>query len=814
MTVVRILIYPLLIVSAMELLLGFLLLKNNPRNSPVNRSVAFFSVFSAAFALSTSVMYIRAGLGLPYAALARFSWIGWFTIPAAIQAVFYLQDERSRKARWSGVVLYAFWGLAFLLAQFTELVVPHAYRVLPFNNVRGPLENAFRVAGGGMIFWLMVEIVRLRRNVSGIKRAQLNYFLFGTIIFGTGGMITASIIQLMRDVAVEPGLASYFSFPWVLMTFYAITRYRLFDIRIVLSRLLNIILMSVMISALLFALFKFLSPSVGEIASIFISIPVIGVLLFGTPLSGAVQRWINEIVLRNQLTYQRMLKDSSTAMMTILHRDELLEYIMRRVRSGLGVDAARLYLKVPGGSLVSRERDIAAPGEEESASLPAEIVRHFERGPEPLIADEARTFPSSGREGIAATIDRLHYEIFVPLVSQQKLIGVLALGARRSGEPYFQSDIDLLQTLAGHAAAAIENARLFEEAGRMRASLKESEDIFRTLAETTSAAIFIHRGCKLLYANAATVRMTGYNVPELVSMDFWQIVHPAQRDEARDRGIGRFRGEPIAPNFEFKVLRKDGRERWVYLTAGAIEFDGRPAVIGTLVDITDLKLAEAEREQLYEERLSEQQRHQSEKERILKDLHDGIGGLTTNINLLAELARTRDDLGEVRRSLATIAELSRESLSEIRSFMQSLDVKDLRWPAVAAELRHLGSTIIEPHDIRFSLTTSLPEEEEGPSSATAMNLFRIYKESLANVVKHARASSVDVSLSLAAGRVRLTVRDDGVGLGGKRGTGRGLLNMQTRAAEMGGTVSIVSDAGTLVSLDIPVQEQNEVAARD
>jgi signal transduction histidine kinase len=67
----------------------------------------------------------------------------------------------------------------------------------------------------------------------------------------------------------------------------------------------------------------------------------------------------------------------------------------------------------------------------------------------------------------------------------------------------------------------------------------------------------------------------------------------------------------------------------------------------------------------------------AEKEKILKDLHDGIGGLTSNINLLAELAQKNDDLQAVRNSLATISELSRESLSEIRSFIQSLDAKEL-----------------------------------------------------------------------------------------------------------------------------------------
>ena len=793
--------YPLLILSALQLFLGVLLLKQNPRNSPVNRAVAFFSFFSGAFSLSTAVLYLRASLGLPYIAFARTSWIGWFTIPAAIQSVLYIQDEKSRKARWAGTVLYAFWGMAFLLALFTNLVVPANYRILPFNHVHGALEDAFRAAGGAMIIWLIVEIVLLRRRVTGIKRAQLNYFLYGTIIFGAGGALTASVLQLIPGITVEPGLASYFSFPWALLTFYAITRYRLFDIRIVLSRLLNILLMSVLISVLQFSFFKFLSPSIGEVASIFISVPVIGLLLFGTPLSRAVQQWINDILLRNQLLYQRMLKESAAAMMTILHRDELLAYIIDRVRTGIAVDLACLYLRDASGKFSVQGCRGGKDGLTGSGVLPEYVVHHLSEGEQPLVMEEAQ---SSGGEVVETLADANEgFDIFIPLRSKQVLIGVLALGRRTNGEPYFQNDIDLLQTIAGHAAAAIENARLFEEAGRIRASLKESEDIFRTLAETTAAAIFIHRGGKLLYANPAGVKMTGYTLPEFLAMDFWQIVHPEDRELVRARGVRRLQGEEVPPHYEFRVVRRDGRVRWAYISAGAIELQGTPAVIATLVDITDLKNAEAEQARLYEERIAEQHRHQAEKERILKDLHDGIGGLTSNINLLAEIARTREDLVSVRQSLGTIADLSRESLTEIRGFLQSLDVKDLTWAAVAAELRHLGNTIIEPHGIRFSLETALSEEGGVPSSALAMNLFRIYKESLANIVKHAHATEVVVRLQVDRSSVLLQVKDDGRGLRTDHGAGRGLLNMRTRAKEMKGELNIVSGKGTAVTVSLP-----------
>jgi signal transduction histidine kinase len=194
----------------------------------------------------------------------------------------------------------------------------------------------------------------------------------------------------------------------------------------------------------------------------------------------------------------------------------------------------------------------------------------------------------------------------------------------------------------------------------------------------------------------------------------------------------------------------------------------------------------------------------AEKEKLLKDLHDGIGGLTSNINLLAELAQKNDNLREVRKSLATISELSRESLSEIRGFIQSLDTRELNWQAVAAELRSMGNMIIVPHGVRFSIDAKIDDVSGGPSSIVAMSLFRIYKESLTNVIKHAKASSVDVLFGVAAGKAVLEVRDNGIGLDGKRGSGRGHLNMKSRAAEIGGNLAVLSEHGTQVRLEFPL----------
>ncbi len=928
MTSPQLLGYPLIPLAALELFLGILLLKQNPRNSPINKSAAACTISAAVWSLSTAFMYIRVGIGADYLFYARLSWTGWFTVPTAIQTVIFLDDEQSPKARIAGWILYPFWTGVLGMCLFTNLVVTDGYIPYPYQNSPGPLEMPLRFIGSVLVLWLIFEIIRLRKRVSGYRRVQLGWYMYGTIIFSTAGAVIGGLLQLFTGRGLEPSLGSYFSFPWVLMIFYSITRHRLFDIRLVLSRTLGILLLSFVISAILFQLFEYLVPVIGALAAIFISLPLLGLLFFGTPLSRIVQTWIDELVLRGRYRYQLMLKESANAMVTILHRDELLRYIVDSVRSGMTVYEASLYLPGPDGSFSSQHFDALQRTAGYGCVLPQGIADSLMSDGKPVVTDELAAAPTPENHDLLETCRRMEVALVLPLLFKGKMLGVLTLGRRHNDEPYLPSDIELLQTMAGHAAVALENARLFEDAGRMQASLREQEEIFRMLARTLPAALIIHRGDKFLYANNAVESLTGYPMSEFMHMNFWDVIHPEFRDLVKMRSIRRLKGDAEPVQYEFKIVRKDGDVRWALSSASQIEYEGRSAVIATLFDVTETKRAEeekarlyAEREQHLRERIAEQERfsailaaskegfwisdtenriryvndaycrmsgytrdeilsmtidnldsiedrgrvdartrriidkgyelfetrhrrkdgsahdvevsvsyyapeklllsffrdisdrkkaeeerarYHEEREKILKDLHDGIGGLTSNINLLAELAQKNDDLAQVRRSLATIAELSRESLFEIRGFLQSLDARELNWLAIAAELRSVGNTMIEPHGIRYSLTTAIGDGISGPGTIVTMNLFRIYKESLSNIIKHARASSVLVVFTVEGTKVKLDVSDNGRGIGDQLRTGRGISNMTSRAREIGGDLTVHSGAeGTTVSLSFP-----------
>jgi len=127
---------------------------------------------------------------------------------------------------------------------------------------------------------------------------------------------------------------------------------------------------------------------------------------------------------------------------------------------------------------------------------------------------------------------------------------------------------------------------------RSEEALREVEQRFQALAESTSAGIFIYQGEKTVYVNPAASKLTGYAEEELLAMPFWEVVHPDQRETVRTRGRSRQEGKEVLPRYEVKILMKGGETRWLDFSARTVEHEGKPAVLGTVFDITERNRAE------------------------------------------------------------------------------------------------------------------------------------------------------------------------------------------------------------------------------
>jgi len=127
---------------------------------------------------------------------------------------------------------------------------------------------------------------------------------------------------------------------------------------------------------------------------------------------------------------------------------------------------------------------------------------------------------------------------------------------------------------------------------RVEEALKESEEKYRTLVENIQDGVFIIQDFRFRFANKAIGDILGYPPDDLVNMRFHELVAPEDLDLVTDRYRRRLAGEDVPKEYEFRVLRKDGRRVLVRMTVGLIQYLGQAAHMGTLVDVTQTRAAE------------------------------------------------------------------------------------------------------------------------------------------------------------------------------------------------------------------------------
>lgn len=124
--------------------------------------------------------------------------------------------------------------------------------------------------------------------------------------------------------------------------------------------------------------------------------------------------------------------------------------------------------------------------------------------------------------------------------------------------------------------------------------LNESESLFRQLAEYSPSAIFIYQGNTFAYANTALEKLVGYTNEELLQLNFWDVVAPDHREFVKQRGLKRQEGAAVENRYEFKIITKNGEEKWIDFAGAFIQYKGKPAAIGTAFDITKIKETETQ----------------------------------------------------------------------------------------------------------------------------------------------------------------------------------------------------------------------------
>jgi len=346
-------------------------------------------------------------------------------------------------------------------------------------------------------------------------------------------------------------------------------------------------------------------------------------------------------------------------------------------------------------------------------------------------------------------------------------------------------------------------------------ALRESETQLRMITDTTASAIFIVCENRIRFVNPVMTTMTGYTHAELINLDFQDLIHPSQQDHLQSIRMESSIGADTPVKIELRIVRKDGEERWLDCVARDVVYRGAKSLLVSAFDITDRKIAEAKllayQDQLRSLASELSTTEERERRQMASYLHDTIAQELTFSLIKLETLMDSVTPSHLDAELAEIHRFLSNSINNTQSLTFDLSPPILYELSLEDALSSLANQMQERHKLAVMFYDD--GQTKPLSDELKIVLFHAVRELLTNVVKHAHATSVQLTISRSGEVLSIILEDDGrgfstdiLGPGGEKSHRFGIFHTRERLKSVGGAFEIRSTPGhgTHVSLSAPL----------
>jgi len=425
--------------------------------------------------------------------LNSFDWIiYWSNVAAlflqpALLVHFALVFPERRKALWAK--LAAVYGLPAVLLTLHVLVARALLNFMPSIGSRIVLDK-IETAYVGAYFLLAggIFLTSYVRAPSGVLRQQLKWVTGGTF---------AGILPFLGVYAL-PGLfiaalprwaeLSVFSLILIPLSFgYAIVRYRLMDVDIIFKRGLAYTFATAGVVAVYFAAIALIGElfhSSGPTGPATDVIAIVVAAFLFQPLRDWVQARLDHFFYRDRLDYRRTLIEFGRALTNEVRVEPMLGSVLDRISQTLLVDRLAVFVEdeaAPGHFVLGRGMGIPPAGELDLSFLDAGARPALDRGC--LFFESGRTATDESDEA-RRTLEQLDLNYFIPCRFRDRTVAVLGLGKTVDGDYLSSEDLELLSTIAGYVAIAIENAGLYQSLEQKAVQVERLKDFSENIVES------------------------------------------------------------------------------------------------------------------------------------------------------------------------------------------------------------------------------------------------------------------------------------------------------------------------------------------
>ncbi len=286
-------------------------------------------------------------------------------------------------------------------------------------------------------------------------------------------------------------------------------------------------------------------------------------------------------------------------------------------------------------------------------------------------------------------------------------------------------------------------------------ALKESEEKYRQLVENSLQGIVIFQDGRIVFANKSLCEISGYSLEELLAMSPEEVqasIHPEDRARVFGNMQARMEGKPIPSRYEFRAIRKNGTVYWIEVYSTIIDYQERPAIQATQIDITERKQAEEELQ-----KASEEVEKLNESLKIINSIlrHDLLNDLTVIQGYL--------ELQSINKNEDTIEEVFKITNKSVDLITRMGELEYLVFSNEPLRPYNLRQTIEEI--VKTYSTSNVEFNVEGNSTILADHaLTSIINNLIQNALIHADTERIVIKIIEQKEFCELRVTDYGVGI--------------------------------------------------